>query len=240
MKYAILFFILLSVTALAEKQLYPVLLNQDDKPGLQRGATIYFNYCSGCHSLKYMRYNRLAKDLGIVDQNGKVLQQIVSAKLKFNDTSAKDIITTALTPGLAKRWFGVVPPDLSVMARAKGADWLYTYLKSFYRDNNRLWGTNNLVAPDVAMPDVLINLQGIQIPVYKKTEPGYPDIVKIDHLVLIEKGKLPTASFNEVLTDLVNFLVYVSDPGIYERESAGKWTLLYLAILVVLFYCSIL
>jgi len=227
---------LLPTIALADRPLYPVLLNLNDKPSLQRGAKVYFNYCSGCHSLEYLRYNRLAKDIGIVDDKGQILHQLVTDNLIFNDAKVTDIIKTALPSDVAKREFGVVPPDLSVIARAKGGDWLFTYLKSFYRDDSRLWGTNNLLVANVAMPNVLNNLQGVQIPVFKKNHDPSATNLDIDHLVLIEKGQLSPVQFNQLLTDVVNFLVYVSEPSIYERKRLGKWVLLYLAILALLLF----
>lgn len=232
-----LFFMSLPVVALADRHLYPVLLNLNNKPSLQRGARTYINYCSGCHSLAYLRYHRLAKDIGVVDNKGQILNQVVTNNLIFNDANITDIIKTALPSAIAKREFGVVPPDLSVIARAKGGDWLFTYLKSFYRDESRLWGTNNLLVANVAMPNVLNNLQGVQIPVFKKNYDTRATTLEIDHLVLIEKGQLSLAQFNQLLTDLVNFLVYTSDPSFYERQRLGKWVLVYLAILgVLLFY----
>jgi len=209
-------------------------INLADLPSLQRGAKMYINYCSGCHSLNFMRYNRLASDIGIEDK------QVVKDSLIFTGAKITDTLQIAMQKEDAKSWFGVTPPDLSVIARARSADWLYTYLLSFYQDNSRPWGVNNLVFNETAMPDVLANLRGVQAPIYstKTLEmDGVPRTIKvIDHLALIEHGEMYPEQFNAVVGDLVNFLVYVGEPSRREREHLGLWVIEYLLIFAVLAY----
>lgn len=229
-----LLLIICSVAKASQRPLYPVLTDVNNKASLQRGAKFYINYCAGCHSLRYVRYQQLAMDLNIVDEKGKVLETIVKENLIFNDAKLSHIIKVAMPAESAKKWFGVTPPDLSLVAKAKGADWIYTYLRSFYKDPTRRWGTNNLLVPGVAMPNVLIHLQGIQIPVYKRLN-GSAQLT-IDHLVLIEKGQYTPRQLNDELTDLVNFLVYISEPTVKVRKQLGWWVLTYLAIMLGLVF----
>lgn len=133
-----------------------------DPVPLQRGARIYMNYCSGCHGLKLMRYNSLAQGIGIVDESGDILTDVVEKYLIFSNDKITSPMTTALRIEDGQNWFGIAPPDLSLVARSRGPNWLYAYLRSFYRDPMRPWGVNNLIYPDVAMPHVLWQLQGIQ------------------------------------------------------------------------------
>ena len=129
-----------------------------DIPSLQRGAKLFVNYCAGCHSAKYMRFNRIAADL-------QLPEDLVEQYLIFTGAKIGDTMTTVMSPQDAERWFGVAPPDLSLTARRRGADWVYTYLNSFYRDDSRPVGVNNLIFPDVGMPHVLWELQGMPMPV---------------------------------------------------------------------------
>lgn len=176
-----------------------------DLPSLQRGAKLFMNYCSGCHSLKYIRYNTMAKDIGIVDAKGQVLDNAVKENLVFSGEKITDPILTSMTKADAANWFGIPPPDLSLIARARGVNWLYTYLRSFYIDKTKPWGVNNRVFPDVAMPDVLINL----------------------------KKQLSPKEFDTAMNDLVNFLAYVAEPMQLERERLGVWVLLFLGVFLI-------
>lgn len=177
-------------------------IDPDNLASLQRGAKIFINYCAGCHSLTFMRYNRLAKDIGIVDADGQVAQDIVKDNLIFTGVRIADPIQTAMTKKDAEKWFGVAPPDLSVIARARGVNWLYTYLLSFYRDESRPLGVNNKLFPETAMPDVLATLRS------SMTQP----------------------QFAATVTDLVNFLNYVGEPARRDREQLGFWVLGFLVI----------
>lgn len=205
---------------------------------LQRGAKIYINYCSGCHTLKFMRYNRMARDLGILNPDGSIAEQLVKESFIFTGARISDTIQIAMKNDEAKIWFGVTPPDLSVIARARGIDWLYTYLLGFYQDNSRPLGVNNLVFNETAMPDVLVNLRGVQVPIYETKTievDGKPQTIKvIDHLVLVEHGSMLPSQFNGAVTDLVNFLAYAAEPAKSQRLQLGWWIIGYLIIFAVL------
>lgn len=213
-------------------------INLKDKASLQRGAKWFMNYCSGCHSLKYLRYNRLALDLGIVDAAGKINAKLMKENLIFTHAKITDVINTSLLEKDAKQWFGKAPPDLSLTARARGSNWLYTYLISFYSDPKRPWGANNLIYPDVIMPNVLLNLQGEQIPIYHEETQNIngkkQNIKVIDHVAITKSGLMSPVQFNAMVNDLVNFLTYVSEPGHTERTQLGIWVLLFLVIFAVI------
>ncbi len=154
-------------------------VNIRDTAATQRGAKLFVNYCLSCHSASYMRYNRLAEDLGLDEE-------LVMDNLVFSDVKIGETMDIAMRPEDAEAWFGKVPPDLSVISRSRGADWLYTYLLTFYQDETGGW--NNLVLPNASMPHVLWQLQGIQKPVYA-THDGHE---VIDHLALVEAGPAVT------------------------------------------------
>jgi ubiquinol-cytochrome c reductase cytochrome c1 subunit len=202
----------------------------EDRGALLRGAHLFVDYCLNCHSASYMRFNRIGEDLGLKEED--VMARLVKTGGKIGDT-----MTVAMSKEDAKRWFGAPPPDLSVVARARGADWLYTYLRSFYRDESRPWGVNNTVFKDVAMPHVLWELQGLQEPIREKivTEDG-KEIETITGFTLVEPGKLSPKEYDAAAHDLVSFLVYLSEPSKLQRVSLGKWVLLFLAVLFVLTY----
>lgn len=215
--------------------------NLCDKASLQRGAQIYMNYCVGCHALQYVRFKEMAKDLGIVDRNGLVLEQLVNENLNFISDKVNQPILVASSKKEMEKWFGVSPPDLSLVARVRGKDWIYTYLQSFYIDPKRPWGVNNLVFPEVAMPNVLEWLQGSKEPVYKSIsvldEHNNPYEKRvIDHLTLKSVGALSEQEFDQVITDLVNFLDYVGEPHKLKRERIGVWVLLFLVVFTLFAY----
>jgi ubiquinol-cytochrome c reductase cytochrome c1 subunit len=215
--------------------------NLCDKASLQRGASLYVNYCAGCHSLQYVRYKEMAKDIGIVDKKGNVLEKLVNDNLNFTSDKATDPMLVATPKTDAMQWFGVAPPDLSLVARSRGTDWLYTYLKSFYNDPKRPWGVNNVVFPDVGMPHIFLALQGTQEPVYVKQmlkdEEGKPyEKQVISHLELTKPGVLSKEEYDKVVTDLVNFLDYVGEPHKLERKRLGVWVLLFLVVFTLFAY----
>ncbi len=201
-----------------------------DQASLQRGAKLFVNYCMGCHSADYERYNAVAKHLGLSDQQ-------MMQNLMFTSDRIGDYMTIATPPEDAKVWFGNPPPDLSVIARARGNDWLYTYLRSFYLDDKRPFGVNNVVFKDVGMPDALWELQGWQKPVYKTIpgEDGKSEKV-LDHLEIITPGTLSPDDYDAAVTDLVNFLAYMGEPAKLERQSLGIKVLLFLAVFFVVAY----
>jgi len=204
-------------------------LNLYDKISLQRGVHIFVNYCLTCHNAAYMRYNRL-EDLGLTDQQIKDNLMFAVAK-RVGDT-----MTVAMDKNDAKDWFGTTPPDLSVIARSRGADWLYTYLRSFYRDDATHTGWNNTVFPRVGMPHVLHELQGTQV---LKTETetdvqGHKH--ELQNLVLETPGTLTPVQYDMMVTDLVNYLVYMAEPAKTFRIKLGIYVLFFLAIAFVLTY----
>lgn len=194
-----------------------------DKASLQRGAAVFVNYCMGCHSLQYMRYNSVAKDLGLIDLNGLVLEKTIKTKLNFVSDKSTDNMVHSMPKLDAGKWFGVPPPDLSLIARVRGVDWLYSYLKGFYQDDTRPWGMNNVIFPDVGMPHVLLELQGVQ----EKGPTG---------LALKTPGSLSVEEYDQVVRDLVNFLEYAGEPIKLERQRLGVWVLLFLTIFLIFAY----
>ena len=195
-----------------------VSIDLDDKPSLQRGAETYANYCQSCHSLKHMRYSRIGKDLEMTDTE-------VENRLILGDGKVTDSVLTAMDTDDAVAWFvGAKPPDLSLVARSRGADWLYDYLMGFYQDESRPFGVNNMAFKDVGMPNVLGNLQGTMkihfIEVKGKQE--------FSHIERVEPGTLSSPEFDKMVTDLVNYMVYVGEPAQMQRKSLGKYVILYL------------
>ena len=170
-----------------------------DTASLQNGAKLFMNYCSGCHAISFMRYNRIAKDLNLSDS-------LVAEHLMFAGDKPGETITTAMPKDVAAQWFGGTPPDLSLAARAKGTDWIYTYLRGFYKDSSRVFGVNNKVLENASMPDVLWSL----------------------------KEEKSEAEFNQDVRDITNFLDYVGEPAKLIRTSLGVWVLLFLSVLLVL------
>jgi ubiquinol-cytochrome c reductase cytochrome c1 subunit len=196
---------------------------------LQRGARLFVNYCLSCHSASLMRYERMGKDLGISEQ-------LVSENLMFTGGKVGELMTVATAPADAKEWFGTVPPDLSVIARARGVDWLYTYLRSFYLDDSRHIGVNNLVFPDVGMPHVLWELQGWQEPIITTVKDHEGKETKVVDLELVEPGLLTPKEYDRAVRDLVNFLDYMGEPAKHDRRALGVKVLMFLFLFLVLAY----
>jgi len=223
----LLLFCALSVNgyALETVKLQSAGIDLSDKESLQRGAKGFVTYCLGCHSIKYMRYKRLAQDFELDEK--KMLTQIAP-----QNASIYDKMFTAMNKHDAEKWFGIQPPDLSLIARSRGKDWLYSYLKGFYIDKSKPLGVSNTVFPDVGMPNVLWQLQGQQEAVVKMVEGKQI----VEGLVLAKPGTLSEKEFDGFVTDLVNFLVYVGEPMQLERISLGKYVLLYLFMFLGIAY----
>lgn len=203
-----------------------------DKASLQRGARLFTNYCLSCHSAQYMRYQRVADDLGLTAEQ-------VENNLMFGgpDQQIGDTMQVIMPVEQSEKWLGVAPPDLSVVARARGTDWLYTYLRSFYLDDSRPFGVNNTVFPDVGMPHVLWELEGLKKPVYKTVEGSDGEDKKvIDGFEYVTEGEMSPAEFDQAMADLTAFMEYMGEPVILERQRLGVWVLLFLAVLFVLAY----
>ncbi len=198
-----------------------------DRASLQRGAKLFVNYCAGCHSARFMRYSRMGRDLGLTEEQ-------VRANLMFASDKPGEPILATVGEADASVWFGVAPPDLSLSARARGADWLYTYLMTFYRDESRPFGANNLVFPDVAMPHALVDLQGVQVRKDAGDDRGHAANGSGDLLELVEPGTMSVAEYRGASRDLVNFLVYVGEPAKLDRYVLGGWVLLFLLVFFVI------
>ena len=199
--------------------------NIRDQASLQRGAKLFFNYCVGCHSLKYVRYSRMAEDLGLSEDE-------VMKNLNFTGAKFGDPVISHMPEDSAQQFFGKAPPDLSLEVRAKeqGPDWVFAYLNSFYVDPTRPVGWNNTVFPNASMPFPLWELQGIQTAVKKE---GSDDVEKLE---LSQPGKLTPAQYQQATRDLTNFLEYASEPAALQRQRYGIWVLLFLAGFTFLAY----
>ena len=202
--------------------------NINDTASLQRGAKWYVNYCLGCHSISYMRHNRLAEDLGLSED--MVMQNLVFSNAKFGET-----MDISMDEQQAKAWFGKTPPDLSLIGRSRGADWVYSYLRGFYKDANGGW--NNTLLPNASMPHVLWRLQGIQAPVYRQetSESGFTHEV-IDHFVLTTPGTQSPEEFKETARDIAAFLDYAGEPAKLKRKGIGVWVILFLVVFTFITY----
>lgn len=202
-------------------------INPHDKVSLQRGAQIFVNHCLNCHGAGAMRYARLS-DLGLTEQQ-------IRDNLLFTSEKVGDTMGTALDPLVAKAAFGIVPPDLSLAARSRSADWLYTYLRSFYRDPASKSGWNNTVFPNVAMPHALWEYQGIQaLQVTERMDPNTGDTKRTQKLVVEQPGTLAPLEYDQYVADLVNYLVYMAEPSQTQRKQWGILVLFFLTGFAVL------
>lgn len=202
-------------------------IDQSDKASLQRGAQIYMNYCLGCHSMEYQRYQRTFEDLGIpVDLGEEFLQ--------FTGDGPGSHKFSAIDRDSAPEWFGLAPPDLTMVARVRGADWLYTFFRSFYVDDSRPFGVNNEVFDNVGMPWVLEEMQGVPSKTYERR---MVDGEMREVYVGIKSdgtGRLSEEEFDQAMLDLTNFLVYTGEPMILERQRLGMFVIGFLLVLLVL------
>ena len=196
-----------------------------DRASLQRGAQLYMNNCSGCHSLKFLRYSRMADDLGLTEEE-------VMTNLNFTGAKFGEQIMVAMPPEHATNWFGKMPPDMSLISRVRGSDWIYTYLKSFYLDETRPLGWNNKLFPNASMPNPLWQLQGMQ-----HAEFSEPDAIgerHVESLKVTKPGRQTAAEFDQTARDITNFLEYVGEPAALKRQSMGVWVILFLVALTFL------
>ncbi|TFH50571.1 MAG: cytochrome c1 [Lysobacterales bacterium] len=229
--------------------------NIANQTSLQSGARVFVNYCMGCHSMEFMRYSRMAEDIGLDPD-------LVAEHLMFNTDKIGDPMTIAMRADDASGWFGVPPPDLSVIARARGVDWLYTYLMTFYADSNpaRPFGVNNLMFPEVGMPHILWPLQGVQsyLKVERPADVASEHIEKIepddkglrlqtaittkngetihvtDMLAVTIPGSMQPGEFRKTVRDLVNFLDYAGEPAQLARFEMGYWVVIFLSVFALL------
>ena len=220
-------------------------MNMDDKRSLQNGAKLFVNYCLSCHSASYARYNRVAADLDIP-------LHLLKENLMFTTEKTGDLMTTTMPPEDAKRWFGVTPPDLTLVSRVRKPDWIYTYLRAFYQDEGSPSGWNNSLFENVAMPHAMYELQGVQRYVGKvekddhgagaahaaesdTSTDGYT-VVGGAKFELVHEGKLSPVEFDKAMADLTSFLAYLAEPAQMQRKKIGVYSLIFLFILMGLSY----
>ncbi len=198
---------------------------------LQRGARNFVNYCLGCHSAKYVRYNRVGADLGLSDAQ-------VEENLLFTGERTSDTMKISMRPSDSEHWFGRTPPDLSLIARSRGTDYIYSFLKSFYVDPSRPTGVNNMVLPGTAMPHVLWELQGFQKAVYDGQSDAEHNVVhrKFTGFELEQKGTLTPREYDQFVRDTVNFLDYIAEPMKLQRQSLGLKVLAFLLVFFLFAY----
>nr|WP_298127300.1 cytochrome c1 [uncultured Pseudoxanthomonas sp.] len=199
-----------------------------DRASLQRGAQLYMNYCAGCHSLKYMRYSRMAEDLGLTEDE-------VMKNLNFTGAKFGEQVLVSMPAAGGEKWFGKMPPDLSVISRVRGSDWIYTYLKSFYLDESRPLGWNNKLFPNASMPNPLWELQGLQHAEFGPVDPATGER-HVEGLKVAQAGRQNAQQFDQTARDITNFLEYVGEPAALKRQSIGVWVILFLAALTFLAY----
>ncbi|QDA58074.1 cytochrome c1 [Thermomonas aquatica] len=221
--------LLLSTVALANETagLQQAGTDLDDKASLQRGAQLFMNNCSGCHSLKYLRYARIGEDLDLTEDE-------VQQNLNLNGGKIGDHVISPMTEQMGKAAFGKAPPDLSVIARVRGSDWIYTYLKSFYLDESRPVGWNNKLFANASMPNPLWEMQGLQQPVYgKKTATGE---MPVEGFTISQPGTQTPEQFDQTVRDITAFLEYAGEPAAIKRQGIGVWAVLFLAFFTFIAY----
>lgn len=208
-------------------------IDQGNEKSLQRGAQAFVNYCLGCHTAGYQRYSRLAQDLGLSEED--VLENLIFTTDEAGEpTKVGSLMTNTMTTEYGKQAFGVVPPNLSLTARSRGVDWIYTYLKSYYLDPSiGTTGVNNLVYPGSAMPHVLWDLQGWQTPVYGEESNGSKPITGLE---LSSPGKLSESEYDDLIADITNFMAYMADPIKETRHRVGMIVMLFLFGLLAITY----
>ena len=196
----------------------PVDIDLGDQASLQRGARIFMNYCLSCHSASYMRYNRMGRDLGISEE-------LVKQNLMFASDKVGELMKAAITPEDARAAFNTIPPDLSLTSRSRGPEWIYTYMRSFYRDEKAVSGWNNVVFPSVAMPHVLNTWQGEQRAVFEKDSHG---VAVFKGFELAKAGTMSEKEFDGAMRDLTNFMVYLGEPAKLVRYRIGGMVIIFL------------
>lgn len=197
-----------------------------DKASLQRGAKLFMNYCLGCHGQQYQRYQRTFNDLGIPEE-------LAEENLQFTGEKISDYIERSMPSESAAQWFGAAPPDLTLVARVRGADWIYTYLRSFYVDESRPFGVNNTVFPEVGMPHVLQPLQGTPRMVEEEALVDGETVTRHAGIKTDGDGSMTTEEYDQAILDLVNYLEYTGEPFRLQSEAIGKWVLIFILVLFI-------
>jgi ubiquinol-cytochrome c reductase cytochrome c1 subunit len=209
-------------------ELEPANTNIRNTASLQRGAKYFVNYCLGCHSAEYVRYNKLAEGLQLTE--GQLIENLI-----FSDQQPFDTLTNAMRAVDGDRWFGIAPPDLSLIARARGTDYIFNFLRGFYVDESTATGANNIVLPNTAMPHVLWELQGLRRPVYEEPERDEA-ATTISGFEVVMPGLLAEAEFDQVARDIVNFLEYIAEPMKLERQALGVRVIAFLLVFLLIAY----
>ena len=207
-----------------------------DKESLINGAKTFANYCLSCHSAEYMRYNRIGRDLGMSDS--EVSAELINTRdAKGEKTKVGELMKVAMDKAYSQQAFGTKVPGLTVIARARGADWLYTYLRTFYLDDSRPTGVNNIACPDVGMPHVLWELQGSQKANFRTDIDADGNESKVfEGMDIVKAGKLNQEQYDAYVADLVNFMVYMAEPVQLERKSLGIKVIIFLFIFAIIAY----
>lgn len=236
------------LTAQALKELGNPQINVTNHESMQTGARLYMDYCLACHSIEFQRYNITARDMGLEESD---IQKLINTgsydprEAEFIRSKDGDLIYTAMDRRDAQVWLGVAPPDLSTIARAKGPDYIFKYLLSFYEDETRPTGMNNIAFPNAGMPHVLAELQGTNTPIIKQVAIGECDLTQPeacqfeDVVVGLEKvteGAMTDLEYRKAVNDLTTFLTYVAEPAQLERAKYGPWVLGFLVIFTILAY----
>jgi ubiquinol-cytochrome c reductase cytochrome c1 subunit len=217
-----------AASAATEVELAPANNNVGNTASLQRGAKYFVNYCLGCHSAQYVRYNKLAEGLLLTED------QLIE-NLMFTGEQPFDTMSNTMRDEDAFRWFGIAPPDLSLIARSRGTDYIFNFLRGFYADDSAASGANNIVLPNTAMPHVLWELQGIRRPIYEGGEAD-PEAATITGFEVVVPGALSESEFDQVARDIVNFLDYIGEPMQQERQALGIKVIGFLLVFLLIAY----
>ncbi len=222
--------ILISPTAMSagggNKNLDSAYINLSDNVSLRKGAHTFVNYCLSCHEASFMRYDRMARDLEIDDAT-------LRENLMFASTKPGDLMKVNMSAEDAKAWFGVKPPDLSLTARSRGPNWIYTYMRGFYRDESTATGWNNTLYPNVAMPHILYEWQGMRKAVFEKGADGAKQLAGYEQMT---PGTMDERQYDEAMRDLTNFMVYLAEPAKMVRYKIGFWVMIFMLVFIGLAY----
>jgi ubiquinol-cytochrome c reductase cytochrome c1 subunit len=208
------------------KNLDSAYINLSDKVSLRKGAHTFVNYCLSCHEASFMRYDRMARDLEIDDAT-------LRENLMFASTKPGDLMKVNMSAEDAKAWFGVKPPDLSLTARSRGPNWIYTYMRGFYRDESTATGWNNTLYPNVAMPHILYEWQGMRKAVFEKGADGAKQLAGYEQMT---PGTMDERQYDEAMRDLTNFMVYLAEPAKMVRYKIGFWVMIFMLVFIGLAY----
>ncbi|MCH7502101.1 MAG: cytochrome c1 [Proteobacteria bacterium] len=211
----------------SEIQLQEANIDPENIASLQRGARNFMNYCSGCHSAQYVRYKTIGKYLELSED------QLID-NLMFNAANTFETINVAMPADSAERWFGKTPPDLSLRARAKGADYIYSFLKGFYVDPNSPTGVDNIVLSGTSMPHILWELQGFQAAIYSENIVDSVTSLEFEGFEQVTAGSMNAEEYDDFVRDTVNFLAYITEPIRSERRRLGVWVLMFLLFFLII------